>query len=108
MQQFFETLNFMFAISCDKATRLMSDSMERKLTFVEKFALIGHMAACKTSRRFRRQLKGIRHELQIGLDSDEASLFSGLAADDPSAFSLSLNARKRIQLELQQAEQDDK
>ncbi len=103
MHRFLDALNFMFAISCDKATRLMSDSMERKLTFVERFALVGHLLACKTSRRFRRQMKSLRQELHQGFDEADTDR----SDNSRLAFHLSTRARERIRAELQQTAAND-
>jgi len=106
MNRFLETLTFMFAASCDQATRLMSDSLERKLSFVERFALIGHMASCKTGRRFRRQMKAMRKQLQTAVNTNEQS-FADPVIDEQFPFRLSPNARVRIKRELQQANRAD-
>jgi len=101
MYKFFDTLNFMFALSCDKATRLMSDSMERKLSLIEQFALYGHMLSCKTGRRFRRQLKSMTKQLQEVSNTKEDPT-SSTKHDEYVVFHLSEQARNRIRIAIRQ------
>lgn len=47
-------------ISCQKATRLLSDGMDRKLTFKEMGLLMIHLSVCELCKRFGWQIKHIR------------------------------------------------
>ena len=106
MYKFFDTLNFIFALSCDKATRLMSDSMERKLSLVEWIALRGHLLSCKTGRRFRRQLKCMTKQLQEGsIINDDPT--SNAKHDENIVFYLSEQARNRIRIAIRQKYQNN-
>jgi hypothetical protein len=47
-------------IHCKRATELLSDSMQRKLTRYERVCLSLHMLICTACRRVRRQVRLIR------------------------------------------------
>ncbi len=47
-------------VNCREASRLLSASGERSLTFMEKVALGLHLVACRMCRDFDRQLKFMR------------------------------------------------
>jgi hypothetical protein len=44
-------------LSCDRAARLLSDAEDRRLTFVERLALRGHLFVCVWCRRYRAQIR---------------------------------------------------
>jgi hypothetical protein len=46
--------------TCKKATRLLSEAMDRRLSFFEKFGLRLHLFLCKWCRRYGEQLKFLR------------------------------------------------
>ncbi|MBZ0255631.1 zf-HC2 domain-containing protein [bacterium] len=72
-------------LSCKKASILLSASMDRELTFFEKFRLNIHLAVCKWCRRFRVQLVFLQ------------SLGEDLKQDDELLASLPQEAKERIQ-----------
>lgn len=47
-------------LSCEEATRLMSDAMERPLAVRERLSLNVHLAMCKGCRNFGQQVQGLR------------------------------------------------
>ena len=47
----------LLTLKCDHATHLVSDSFERDLTFVERWALKLHQLSCRYCRRLAKQLK---------------------------------------------------
>jgi len=47
-------------MSCQQATRLMSDRLERELSLRERFALVFHLAMCRFCRGFSNELKRLR------------------------------------------------
>jgi len=61
-------------LSCRDATRLISQGMDRRLSFAEKLALRLHVAICDACTRFTRQAKFLRRALK-----------SYPGADDPDA-----------------------
>lgn len=46
--------------SCNESTRLMSEALERPLSWGEWLALRGHLLMCGACRRFERQLDWLR------------------------------------------------
>ncbi len=76
----------MLLFSCKKASRLISDSLDRPLTFRERCALRFHLCICRVCRRFRKQVTSI--------DSikDEPDLFMKI----PPNQSLPPEKRERI------------
>ena len=51
-------------LSCREASRLISEGMDRRLSFTEKFALRFHLGICDACTRFTRQMKFLRRALQ--------------------------------------------
>ncbi len=47
-------------ISCREATKLISDSMERRLSLKEVILLKIHLGVCELCRRFKKQIKSLR------------------------------------------------
>lgn len=47
-------------LSCERATALFPQSLDRDLTFRERLSLRMHLAMCKLCRRFARQLAFMR------------------------------------------------
>lgn len=47
-------------LSCEEATRLMSDAMERPLAVRERLSLNVHLVMCKGCRNFGHQVQGLR------------------------------------------------
>ncbi|MGB5080172.1 MAG: zf-HC2 domain-containing protein [Burkholderiales bacterium] len=50
--------------SCREATRLISQGMDRRLSFAERLALRFHVAICDACTRFTRQAKFLRRALK--------------------------------------------
>lgn len=48
-------------MNCKQVTRLLSDSQERKLTFIEKTSLRMHTTMCSGCRNFGKQMGIIRN-----------------------------------------------
>jgi predicted anti-sigma-YlaC factor YlaD len=62
-------------LPCEGMTRLASESLDRDLTRLERFALESHLLYCVACRRYARQLQVVRRAL--------ARLVSRLQTDDP-------------------------
>jgi predicted anti-sigma-YlaC factor YlaD len=62
-------------LPCEEMARLLSESLDRDLSRLERFALKSHLLYCAACRRYARQLKEVRHAL--------ARLASRLETDDP-------------------------
>ncbi len=74
------------SLRCEEADRLMSDSLDRRLTWSERVALKGHVAVCRGCRRARRQLLILQQTMRKSFES----------ADAASDEMLSPEARDRI------------
>ncbi|HEY6239957.1 MAG TPA: zf-HC2 domain-containing protein [Burkholderiales bacterium] len=51
-------------LSCREASRLISEGMDRRLSFTEKFALRLHVGICDACTRFTRQIELLRRALK--------------------------------------------
>ena len=49
-------INLLLTLKCDESTRLVSESFERKLTGVERWAVRLHAVSCGGCRRVKKQL----------------------------------------------------
>jgi len=78
-------------LSCKEATRLISASMERKLTLRQRLAVRAHLLMCRFCSRYRRQLHFIEKALSQMVESERKG-----EAEAPSEASLSIEARERI------------
>lgn len=72
--------------SCKKASRLISCSLDRELTFRERFAMRFHLCICRMCRKAYRQLRFLQ-----SMSPDDAYI-DDLLADQK----LSMESRKRI------------
>lgn len=61
----------MIRISCRKASRLISDSLDRPLTLPERLRLRLHLGICSRCRRFDRQLTMLRKAAATLSDKDQ-------------------------------------
>lgn len=59
----------MWMLHCDKVSKYISDSMDRKLTFWQRAGVRMHLMMCKHCARFERQLKVIRKESRKDVES---------------------------------------
>jgi predicted anti-sigma-YlaC factor YlaD len=70
-------------MSCRKATELLSASLDRPLTRMEKVRLRVHLVICSACRRYRRQVDAIDRALQLAVGGDAvANLDDTLALSD--------------------------
>ena len=54
----------MLNLTCKEATRLISQSMDRKLTLTQRAALRLHLSACGACTRFGAQLNALRSAMR--------------------------------------------
>jgi hypothetical protein len=81
-------------MSCERASKLISQSMDRSLTLRERWALRFHLVLCVYCRRYRRQLQLIRDAMRRVMEIERPVSAGGDA--------LSPEARQRIAEVLQQ------
>ena len=60
--------------SCQEATRLISEAMERKLSFKERFDLWTHLMVCDLCTQFSNQILGLRRVLRRYVPQEERRL----------------------------------
>ena len=58
--KWFSAIKLIFTLHCDESSRLVSASLDRKLSFAERTAVRLHRLGCWSCRRLARQLKFIR------------------------------------------------
>jgi len=63
-------MNFM--LSCQSASRLVSQSLDRPLHWQEKLALRFHLAICRHCRRFVKQLNQLQSAVKTMMQRTEA------------------------------------
>ncbi len=68
MSKLFKGILQILSLRCEEADRLMSDSLDRQLTWSERLALKGHQAVCRGCRRARRQLLILQQAIRKSLD----------------------------------------
>jgi hypothetical protein len=67
-------------ISCEEASRLISESFDRTLPFRLRLALRVHLFFCRACRRFRRQLFFVQRAVQeLHVDIDRAGSLPSLS-----------------------------
>lgn len=79
-------------LSCQEATKLLSESLDSPLPLVQRLRLSMHVLACSACRRFREQML---HLQGIG------AAYSGRVDTGPADAGLSEEARARIQRALE-------
>jgi hypothetical protein len=78
-------------MTCRHATRLLSDRLDRPLSWFETLSLGVHLLGCEACRRFRRATGWLHRAL----------------ASPPSDVELPSDARERIRIALEQAARDE-
>jgi hypothetical protein len=76
-------------LTCQEVTRLVSESLEKKLPWRARIRVVAHLTICRLCSRFRRQVLFLRDAAHRGLSADEAQ-------ESPAEPGLSTAARDRI------------
>lgn len=92
------SLRKVLTLRCEEASELISHAMDEPLPRLEALALWGHLLACTSCRRFRRQLRSLRTALRRRDRSPD-----GPRAEDDA---LSREARARIARAIDEADRD--
>ncbi len=71
MSSGFKSIFRIVSLRCEEADRLMSDSLDRRLSWSERTALAGHVLVCRSCRRARQQLQTLRQAMHDSLDGVE-------------------------------------
>lgn len=83
----------MFMLTCKQASRLVSQSLDRPLSWSERAKLKFHLMICNACRHFSRQLSLLSHALKRLVQQTE----------NDSSIQLSLQAKERIAREMHHA-----
>ncbi len=84
-------------MSCKEVSRLLSESMERKLSFWERIGLWFHLSMCKLCKGFSKDLQQLREAARRHAQDVESD------ATDPDA-ALSPESRERMKRALESHE----
>ena len=71
MSKGFKSILTIVSLRCEDADRMMSDSLDRRLSWSERAALGGHVFVCRSCRRVRKQLRTLRQAMRSSLDGIE-------------------------------------
>ena len=91
----FKKLRLVLTLNCEDASRLMSDSFDRRLSPVERAALRCHLILCWSCRHFRQHLKVLARAMQSLSETAPSS-------STVSAMEMSLEAKQRLKLAVKQ------
>ncbi len=80
--------------NCKAVTRMISESLDRKLPFYQRMGITMHLLMCKLCSRYRRQLLLLRETIRLQAASSE---------DTESAVVLPPGARERIKRSIRKA-----
>ena len=80
--------------NCQAVTRMVSESLDRKLPFYQRMGIRMHLLMCKLCSRYRRQLLFLRETIRLQAASSE---------DIESAIVLPPGTRERIKRSIRNA-----
>lgn len=90
MKKLLAATKLILTLKCEQSTRIVSESLDRELSGVERWAVRLHYISCWSCRRFGKQLHMIRDALK-----------TRVAGDDAEGTKLSPEALKRIESAIQ-------
>jgi hypothetical protein len=70
----FRDLRMIFSLSCEEASHLASDALDRELSRSERWALRLHLLVCRGCRRFKQQLDLMRALVSKSPDTRHRSM----------------------------------
>ena len=56
----FSAIKLMLTLKCEQSTHIVSESLDRDLSFVERWAVRLHYISCWSCRRFSKQIRQMR------------------------------------------------
>ena len=87
-------IKLLLTLTCEESTRLVSESLDRGLRPVERWAVQLHAVSCRSCRRYRKQLSFLRNAI---------ARLSGGDAGAAASTSLDRDAKRRIRRALAEA-----
>lgn len=79
--KFFSALRLILFLKCEQSTHLVSESLDRDLSPVERWAVRVHYIGCWSCRRFGKQIKLLREATRIGHAAHESDQLSSEARE---------------------------
>ena len=64
MKRFLTAARLILTLKCEDSTHIVSDSLDRDLSAVERWAVRLHYISCWSCRRFGQQIRGVREALR--------------------------------------------
>lgn len=64
MKNVLAAIKLLLTLECEQSTHLVSDSLDRELSWVERWAVRLHAIGCWSCRRFGKQIRLLRDSLQ--------------------------------------------
>lgn len=64
MKKFLAAAKLILTLKCEQSTQIISDSLDRELTAVERWAVRLHYIACWSCRRFGMQMRQLRQTIE--------------------------------------------
>ena len=76
MKNWLAALNLILTLKCEHSTRIVSESLDRDLSAVERWAVRLHYISCSSCRRFGEQVRQLRESFRLHSDqvSDQQQL----------------------------------
>lgn len=81
-------------IDCKRASQLISQSLDRRLTFLERFSLRIHTLVCDPCRRFAEQLRTLRDAFKRMYDGIENDNSIQMPADSKTRIAKAIDSIK--------------
>ena len=64
MTRFLAAIRLLLTLRCEQSTMIVSESLDRELSFVERWAVRLHCISCWSCRRFGKQIRQLREALR--------------------------------------------
>ena len=91
----FSTIKTILTLNCEESTKLVSDSLDRRLKRSERLAVVLHGLGCWSCRRFRKQIELIRKAMRSG---KAAAMDASLTPEARQRIESALNRTARKEL----------
>jgi len=64
VKRFLHAAKLILTLKCEESSRIVSESMDRELTAVERWAVRMHVIGCWSCRRFGQQIRQLREAMK--------------------------------------------
>lgn len=79
LYRFFSAIKLILTLKCEHSTHIVSESLDRDLSFAERWAVRLHYIGCWSCRRFGKQIRQLREMIRQHPDRPQET--AGLSAD---------------------------